>query len=101
MAETPNVWALARRLTLMKSVNFRINLKTAKNRESCKRWPLHVRFYYRGIKRPTLIVYTPLKNWVNDYYEVGKDLAEYAKKSPFGGLIFQKLFIYKFKIIDY
>jgi len=84
MAGEPNIWALARRQTLLKSSRFRLNLKVAENKENFKKHPFRIRFYYRFVKRPTIrFVYTPARNLILDYNEVAKDLVKYAKTSPF------------------
>ena len=97
MAGEPNIWAIARRQTLLKSSRYRLNIKPAENKENFKKHPFRVRFYYRFVKRPTLkFVYTPARNLVLgsscydlsskvllDYYEVGKDLKKYARTNPF------------------
>ena len=85
MSSEVNIWQLARRANLLKTKNYRISLKNAANKENCRKHAFYIRFYYKGIKRPGLRVYTPLRNWVVDYYEVSKDLAQFAKKSPFKG----------------
>ena len=80
------VWQLARRANLLKSSNYGINLKLAQNKEKCRKHAFHIRFYYRWIKRPTLKIYVPLRNWVTDYYAVAEDFVVFGKAHPIKGL---------------
>jgi len=44
MAGEPNIWALARRQTLLKSSRYRLNLKVAENKENFKKHPFRTPF---------------------------------------------------------
>ena len=83
--DAAHVWQVARRATLLKSANYRIDLKLAQNKEKCRKHAFRIRFYYNFIKRPGLKIYVPLRNWVRDYYEVGKDFVVFGKAHPFKG----------------
>ena len=62
MAGEPNIWAVARRQTLLKSSRYRLNIKAAENKENFKKHPFRVRLYY-SVKRPTVrFLYTPARN---------------------------------------
>jgi len=83
--DSSQVYRLARRAGLIKTgrnPNGLVNLKMAKDKENCRRHAFKIRFYYKFMKRPFLKIYTPLRNWVFDYYYVSKDLAQYAQSNP-------------------
>jgi len=82
------VYQLARRATLLKSATYQVALKSARNKETCRTHAWYIRFYYSFIKRPSLRIYIPLRNWVMDYVYVSKDWVKFAREHPVKGIIY-------------